>query len=163
MSRFIFDLDGTVLCSKHRQATLPDGTLDLAHWIENNRPHLIAKDSVLPCADTMREVWKRPANRVIICTARFVSRHDLNLLNRHNLNFHDMLSRPEGCTMRDADLKEIQLRLYAQRNSLTWARFCKSALMYDDSPTVLERMEAIGIQCINAVDWNDLLKRKKAA
>ena len=31
----IFDLDGTTIDSNHRQATLPNGNLDLKHWFEN--------------------------------------------------------------------------------------------------------------------------------
>ena len=34
----IFDLDGTTIDSSHRHATLPDGTLNLAKWIENSTP-----------------------------------------------------------------------------------------------------------------------------
>jgi len=34
----IFDLDGTIIDSSHRQATLPDGTLNLPAWIENSTP-----------------------------------------------------------------------------------------------------------------------------
>jgi len=33
----IFDLDGTVIDSSHRQATKPDGTLNLEHWFEMQR------------------------------------------------------------------------------------------------------------------------------
>ena len=52
--RFIYDLDHTVICSAHRQATLPNGDLDLAHWIENSTAELVARDSLLPLA----EHWK---------------------------------------------------------------------------------------------------------
>ena len=37
----LFDLDGTMIDSSHRQNTLADGSLDLAHWIENNTPEKI--------------------------------------------------------------------------------------------------------------------------
>ena len=46
----IFDLDGTIIDSSHRQATLPDGTLNLAHWFENATPEKIFEDKVLPLA-----------------------------------------------------------------------------------------------------------------
>ena len=46
----IFDMDGTIIDSSHRQATLPDGTLNLSAWIENATPAKIAKDVVLPLA-----------------------------------------------------------------------------------------------------------------
>jgi hypothetical protein len=39
--RFIYDLDHTLLDSSHRQATLPNGDLDLAHWIENSTPEKV--------------------------------------------------------------------------------------------------------------------------
>ena len=34
----IFDMDGTIIDSSHRQATLPDGTLNLSAWIKNATP-----------------------------------------------------------------------------------------------------------------------------
>jgi len=54
----IFDLDGTVLDSSHRQATKPDGTLDLAKWFENATPEKIFQDKVLPLAQQMRKRFK---------------------------------------------------------------------------------------------------------
>ena len=40
--RYIFDLDHTVIDSSHRQATRPDGSLDLEHWKANSTRQLIA-------------------------------------------------------------------------------------------------------------------------
>ena len=71
MFRTIFDLDGTVIDSSHRKATLPDGSLDLDHWIENCTPEKIAGDSLLPLAGYMRQVY--PHHEVLICTARVMS------------------------------------------------------------------------------------------
>ena len=51
---FIFDLDGTTIDSSHRQNTLPDGSLNLDAWVRNNTPEKIARDSLLP----MAESWK---------------------------------------------------------------------------------------------------------
>lgn len=157
----IFDLDGTVIDSSHRKNTLPDGTLDLAHWIANNTPEKIAADSLLPCAETMRAAWDRK-HSVMVCTARVLSAADYAYFAEHGLRFHYMLSRPAGAQLNDADLKEIQLRLFAQSAGMSWAQFTRQALMYDDSPLIIERMTVIKIQCINAADWNAALARRAA-
>ena len=65
---YIFDLDGTVIDSSHRQNTRPDGSLDLAQWIENNTPEKILADSLLPLAEKMRGV-NREMDTVAIITA----------------------------------------------------------------------------------------------
>jgi hypothetical protein len=46
--RFIFDLDHTVIDSSHRQLTLADGSLDLAHWVDNCTRAQIMRDRPLP-------------------------------------------------------------------------------------------------------------------
>ena len=65
----IFDLDGTCINSEHRQATLPDGTLDLAHWIENATPEKIFGDTLLPLAQEVNRRQKK-GDFTIVCTAR---------------------------------------------------------------------------------------------
>ena len=50
----IFDLDGTVIDSTHRQTYREDGTLSISNWRENNTPDLIAQDKLLPLAKQMR-------------------------------------------------------------------------------------------------------------
>ena len=93
--RFIYDLDHTVIDSSHRQATLADGSLDLAHWIENNTPEKIARDSLLPLAKQMRENFKRGAE-IVVCTARVLQCADYEFLREHGLRAHAILSRPIG-------------------------------------------------------------------
>ena len=68
---YIFDLDGTVIDSSHRQNTLPDGSLDLAHWVENNTPEKILSDSLLPLAEKMRSV-RSATDTVAVITARVI-------------------------------------------------------------------------------------------
>lgn len=159
--RFIFDLDGTVIDSSHRKSTLPDGTLDLAHWVENSTPEKVAADSLLPCAETMRAAWNR-GRQVYICTARVMAKADFLFLKTHGLNYHVILSRPEGCTMADAELKEIQLRLRAQTMGISWANFRRKAIMFDDAQSVLQRMNEIGIDCLDATEWNAALAARLA-
>ena len=86
---YIFDLDGTVIDSSHRQNTRPDGSLDLAHWIENNTVDKILADSLLPLAEKMREVR---SDTVAVITARVIQDADLAFLKRHNLKFDYLFS-----------------------------------------------------------------------
>ena len=93
---YIFDLDGTVIDSSHRQNTRPDGSLDLARWIENNTPEKILADSLLPLADKMREV-NREIDRVAIITARVMQDADLAFLKRNGLEFNFLFSHECSC------------------------------------------------------------------
>ena len=82
--RFIYDLDHTVINSTHRQSTLADGSLDLAHWIENNTPEKIWRDSLLPLAHQWRTQYARGAE-IVVCTARVMQDADYAFLNHHGL------------------------------------------------------------------------------
>lgn len=152
-----FDLDGTVINSEHRKCTLPDGTLDLEHWIENSTREKVAMDSTLPIVQTMRKAYLN-RHTVLIITARVLGEADYEFFMENDIPYTHILSRPEGCTMGDADLKDILLRLYAQSENLTWKRFCLQFLMYDDATPVIDRMTEIGIDCIDAVKQNQLLR-----
>ena len=149
----IWDLDGTVLDSSHRLAAKSDGTLDLDHWIASNTPENCAKDSLLPLVDMMRKTWAN-GHTVLVCTARVLSDWDFEFFMENNIPYHEMLSRPEGCTFPDTDLKELQLRLYAQRNQISWRKFCDTALIWDDCEAVRLRMANIGVDSIDAKRWN---------
>ena len=54
----IFDLDGTIIDSSHRQMVKSDGTLDLAKWFENATAEKIFADKVLPLAQQVRKRQK---------------------------------------------------------------------------------------------------------
>lgn len=152
----VFDLDGTVICSKHRKATRPDGSLDLEHWIENATPEKIAKDSLLPLVSLMRKNW-RGGHTVIVCTARVLSDADYHFFMENDIPFEVMLSRPEGCTMADHELKDIQLRLFAQSKGISWKRFCAESVLYDDNNNVLNHLGSIGVSTRNAVTLNKVM------
>ena len=63
--RFIFDLDHTVIDSSHRQATLPDGSLDLDHWRENSTAGMIRRDKLLPLAKVWRDQFAK-GNEIVV-------------------------------------------------------------------------------------------------
>ena len=151
---YIFDLDGTVIDSSHRQNTLPDGSLDLAHWIENNTVDKILADSLLPLAEKMREVR---SDTVAVITARVIQDADLAFLKRNNLKFDFLFSRAQGNNTPDDLLKRRAiLKLAAKMNkSIAWMR--KNAIFFDDNLAVLDIMAAMGIKTVNATLANERL------
>jgi len=153
MQTYIFDLDHTVIDSTHRHLTKADGSLDLAHWIENNTPQKIAADKLLPLADTMRQRIAQ-GREVIICTARVMGEHDYQFLKDHGLFVPVILSRPMGDSSPDWMLKERLLRQYASDTGRSWARFCLSAVMYDDNESVVKMAYLNNIDAYNAIELN---------
>lgn len=160
MKTFIFDLDHTIIDSSHRQLTKADGSLDLAHWIENNTPEKIAADSLLPLADLMRDRIHDSGSPfelscdVIICTARVMGEHDYQFLKDHGLFVPVILSRPMGDNSPDWMLKEKLLRAYARTTGRSWARFCRTAEMFDDNKHVLKMVDYYGMAAYNAISLN---------
>ena len=148
--RFIYDLDHTVINSTHRQSTLPDGSLDLAHWIENNTPEKIWRDSLLPLAHQWRAQYARGAE-IVVCTARVMQDADYAFLNHHGLIAHTILSRPQGDTTTDWLLKDKMLRQYARERGLSWARLCATSVMLDDNADVIDHLNAQGLRVHNAI------------
>ena len=166
MAYVIFDLDGTVIDSSHRQNTLPDGSLDLAHWIEHNQPAMIANDSLLPLARIMR-ILKASGATIIVCTARAYQQADEAFLAKHGLAYDAYLSRGAnivnadgsvtvGDSRADAQLKVDLLGDYFAKqgfNSIADAR----AIMFDDNLKVIDAMIKQGITCYNAIEANKRL------
>ena len=151
----IWDLDGTVIDSSHRYRAKPCGGIDLAAWIRLATPENIMRDQPLPMAHMMRRSFERAT--VIVCTARVMSETDYAWLDKHNLRYHAMLSRPEGMTTGDSEYKEFQLRRYAHDNGLAWSDFCEQSIMYDDAACIIEHLPTIGLNVIDAKVINALI------
>ncbi len=151
--RFIYDLDHTVIDSRHRQATLPNGDLDLAHWIENSTPEKVAADKLLPLAGH----WKTQRARgceIVVCTARVMGEADYRYLADHGLIWDGMICRTEGDTSSDAILKERGLRNYAASAGISWARFVRFSIMLDDNESVINHLTARGLRVYNSLEIN---------
>lgn len=153
---YIFDLDHTVIDSSHRQVTLADGSLDLAHWIENSTREKIMGDSLLPLADMMRDLIARKKD-VIICTARVMGDSDYDFLRTHGLWVPDILSRPEGLKISDQYLKSNLLAAFAVTRRESFARFCSRSIMFDDNQNVQKHLQSLGIRVYNAISINERL------
>lgn len=152
----IFDLDETVIDSKHRTPNRPDGTLDLDKYFAMKNRENIFQDTLLPLADTFKRLCRKD-NYVVICTARAMNQDDFDYLSHHGLDAHLILCRPADGSenhIRDADLKarKIQrLRNLRQFQGLP-------VLMFDDAKPVIARMRSIGVACLNAIKVNQRLQ-----
>lgn len=160
MAYVIFDLDGTVIDSEHRKAALPDGSLDLAHWFENNTPEKIALDGLLPLADSMRQIYAA-GHTVIVCTARSIETPEIQAAHdeffaKNNIPFHVFLNREPGNMESDASLKVRLLEDYFKAEGYSCAREA-TPIMFDDNLKVISAMMEIGITCFNAIKYNQRL------
>lgn len=152
MAYVIFDLDGTVIDSSHRQATKADGSLDLDHWFEHNVPEKIMADSLLPLADSMKQI-KAAGHTVIVCTARAIQPADKVFLATNGLEYDAILHREMGNMEADSSLKIRLLEQYFISKGFNSAREA-NAIMFDDNLKVISAMLSIGITCFNATKYN---------
>jgi len=139
----IFDLDGTTIDSTHRQATLADGTLNLAAWIENATPEKIFQDRLLPLAQQVNKIGKNAYT--MICTARVLSDADREFLMDNGINVDKIISRPEGNQTPDGELKRKQLNSFLSLKQFKG----KNAIMFDDAASVRSSLRKIGITVID--------------
>ena len=147
----ILDLDGTIIDSSHRQATLADGTLDIANWLQNATPEKIFGDSVLPLAQQVNKRGKR-GDFVLVCTARNMTDADFEFLMDNGINPDKIISRPIGNNTPDGELKANQLKRLFNLKQFQKA----NKVMFDDAPTVRSSLRKIGVTCI---DPNKIARR----
>ena len=155
----IFDLDGTAIDSTHRQNTLPDGSLNLAKWQENNTPEKIALDTLLP----LGEQWSGGLNKKIaIITARVLGEADYKFLADNNLRYDYIYSRKAGDDTPDAALKKLALYKLASDmgKSMKWLQ--SFAVMYDDNLSVLRMASKLKLLNVDATLYNQSQLLKKA-
>ena len=77
----VYDVDGTLIDSSHRYKALPNGQIDLAHWLANH--HRINADTLLPLAAQYRADIADPSVYVVICTLRPPHPLDLAYIREH--------------------------------------------------------------------------------
>ena len=92
----IFDMDGTIVSSLHRYRLGEDGKIDLSHWIENCKPELIEKDTLLPHAALYKALLKDSTAYVVIATARYMTQADFEFVENN-------LGMPNKFVYRHAD------------------------------------------------------------
>ena len=145
--RYIFDLDGTVIDSSHR---LGDSLDD---WRRMNTPANVAKDSPLPLLDQMRDAIADDLD-VIICTSRVMAGRDFRWLNDHGIRGVTILCRDVNDNRLCGFFKLHLLKDYADSIGYTWARFCQTSIMFDDSIDVQNTLKSVGLRVIDPVNYN---------
>ena len=148
--RFIFDLDGTVIDSSHRQGD----TLD--DWRRMNTPANVAKDSRLPLFDQMRDAIN-DGQDVIICTSRVMDDPDFQWLADNGIDNVTILCRDSNDNRNCGFFKLSLLNDYAKSLGLAWGRFTRNCLMFDDSPDVQNTLRSVGLRVIDPVNYNQNL------
>ncbi|MAC67695.1 MAG: hypothetical protein CMK54_06815 [Proteobacteria bacterium] len=156
--RFIFDLDGTVIDSTHRQgATLDD-------WRRMNTIGNIMRDGLLPLAAKMQSAIHDGLD-VWVCTSRVMGKADFAFLRLQGLlpNGGPVIHRlgeadNRGC----GEMKLAKLRGHAASMGVNWAQFAHDSIMFDDSPDVQATLRGAGIRVIDPVQFNSYIVRKTA-
>lgn len=152
----VFDLDETIIDSKHRTPNRPDGTLDLDRYFALKNRESIFRDSLLPLADTFKRLCRRE-NYVVICTARAMNQDDYDFLAHHGLDAHLILCRPlDGSENHIKDPVLKARKIQRLRNLRQFHG--KPVTMFDDSAPVIRKMREIGVHCLNAVKVNQQLQ-----
>ena len=156
--RFIFDLDGTVIDSSHRQGDT------LADWRRMNTVGNIMRDGLLPLAGKMQsaildglDVW--------ICTSRVMGKADFAFLRMQSLlpNGGPVIHRISDADNRDCGaLKLAKLQGMASGMGVSWARFANDSIMFDDSIDVQTTMRNAGLRVVDPVQFNSYIARKIA-
>tara|TARA_E500000178_G_scaffold325949_1_gene353737 strand:- start:1312 stop:1779 length:468 start_codon:yes stop_codon:yes gene_type:complete len=149
----IFDLDGTVIDSSHRQVTDSNGNLNLAKWFENNTPEKIFQDKILPLAQEIRRRHKK-GDYIIINTARNLSYADYEFMMENGILADKIIGRPQGNMENDAKLKRKQLNSFLSLKQFKQA----NKIMFDDNNEVRSLLRQIGISVIHPNKLNERLK-----
>ena len=145
--RFIFDLDGTVIDSSHR---LGDSLDD---WRRLNTADNIAADSCLPLFDQMLDDINDNLD-VIICTSRVMGKYDFQWLQANGVDGVTILCRDANDDRHCGFFKLALLHDYAKSLGMTWARFRRTSIMFDDSIDVQNTLKSVGLRVVDPVNYN---------
>jgi hypothetical protein len=148
MKHHIFDLDHTVIDSSHRQRLLPNGDLDLDHWIANRASRdLVMADRLLPFA----HYWRALGQPVAVCTSRVISHLEHEFLAMHHLPTDYFSSRNDGDWRPDAEFKVAKIAVMLDRKG--WN--AEDVTLYDDHDGVRAAVsKTLGIRTFNPVPYN---------
>jgi len=151
MKNHIFDLDGTVVCSAHRQILKANGDLDLAHWIKNRLDRdMVMGDKLLPLA----RFWMKLQafdDAPAICTSRIISELEYEFLAKNGLKFGVFMHRAEGDWRGDADYKVARIR--GHLDATGWE--ASVTTLYDDHAGVREAVKReLGLKVLNPIPLN---------
>lgn len=131
----IFDLDETVIDSRHRTPNNPDGTLNLSAYMEKHTPENVAKDTLLPLARILKNAFGN-GSYIVILTARDMKECDYEYLAANGIRFNKIMSRDKASATH-YKLSDGEYKLRWIRNFLNLKQFAKlPAVMFDDAKPV---------------------------
>lgn len=135
---FIFDLDGTVIDSSHRQGE------SLADWFAMNTRENIFKDVVLPLGKRITDLYQR-GYKVLICTSRSLSKDDLEYLQ-------DILYVPFGVKLISRRFGDQTPSFTMKKKKLSYLENFKHSrekikILIDDEEQNLLSFEELGDNC----------------
>jgi len=157
----IWDLDATLVDSSHRTPNNPDGTLNLAAYIEKHTPDNIAKDTALPLLRCFLHLITQARFYSVVCTARDMMREDYDSLRNFGIATNQILSRDQALKnhyrMHDGEYKRHwMLRYYTLKQFV-----CLPKFVFDDAAPVLSMARKLpNTVALNAVALNKKLLQK---
>ena len=150
MRNHIFDLDGTIICSKHRQKLKPNGDLDLDDWIANSaRYHKVMADRLLPLSRLWRAIQTHtpPA----ICTSRVITHLEEDYLLKYGLLYSSFMHRDRTDYTSDAEYKVKHIRAHLDKTG--WE--AEATTLYDDHAGVRAAVKKeLGLKVFDPVPFN---------
>lgn len=153
----VFDLDETVICSKHRTPSNADGSLNLPAYIANHTPENVAKDTLLPLADVMKKAYL-DGHYIIVLTARDMMQCDYDFLALHGLRYHKLFSRdqakPAHYSLKDGEYKARWIMPFLNLKQFKG----KPVLMFDDAAPVKKALRGY-FPVVCAIKTNAKLSR----
>lgn len=137
---YIFDLDGTLACGKHRLHLLP--SKDAAHRTEAWDSFNLAAGGDSPILDNIRlmnELFQF-GKRIIILSGRCDVAKAITekWLWEHGCNFNQLIMRPAADHRRDIEFKEEKLREIGLERIVA---------CFDDLEHVAKHIRSLGITC----------------
>lgn len=162
----IFDLDGTVVNSELRvkPCLKPNGDLDLDMYKREACTHeKIQTDTLLPLAKYMQSLMQQGA-KVIVCTARHMSKSDYVFLRKNKLRPALILSRDQ---LHKHFTHDKVIEIYNSGDAaykgayfdLLRTKFKGEFIMYDDHKGVLAAAQKRGFSIVDAVQMNQILDK----
>jgi len=138
----VFDLDGVVVDARHRQAVLPDGSLDLEKYKANATYDNVLKDAALPAIQAMQELT-RQGKEFYVCTARPACMGTLVWLAKNGCSPSKIFARGVKDDRPDYKLKHQKLTDYFTPEKR------RDMVLVDDNVKNCEMALSIGMGAIN--------------
>jgi len=144
----IYDLDGTVIDSSHRATHDENGNIDLENWKAKSTKDFIFQDRLMPLYSQLVADYKN-GDMVILCTARNLGIYDWEYIHAMGIYYDRVISRPNNCMIKDAKLKQTQLRYLF--NLPQYQKVEK--IFYDDNDSNLKAIYDLGARVVDAKGW----------